>query len=165
MFKEFAALFSDFIHRKGFTVDLDADFFLSLQQQLPPAESLTLTLAQHNGTPVAGHLGSMLGDTCVYLLGATAEDGLKTSAAFFLQWHAITHAHSHNLRFYDLGGIDPLDNPGVYHFKQGLTGADLTAPGPFELTPPHFRASLTHHAEGIYRSLKRFRPIAPNARR
>jgi lipid II:glycine glycyltransferase (peptidoglycan interpeptide bridge formation enzyme) len=38
--------------------------------------------------------------------------------------------------WYDLGGIDPENNPGVYHFKCGIagkTGKDETFIGEFDL--------------------------------
>jgi lipid II:glycine glycyltransferase (peptidoglycan interpeptide bridge formation enzyme) len=35
-------------------------------------------------------------------------------------------------QFYDLGGIDPEQNPGVYHFKQGFSGQDVSRIAPFE---------------------------------
>ena len=37
--------------------------------------------------------------------------------------------------YYDLGGIDPDGNPGVYHFKKGLGGLHATMAGPFEMHP------------------------------
>jgi lipid II:glycine glycyltransferase (peptidoglycan interpeptide bridge formation enzyme) len=38
----------------------------------------------------------------------------------------------HGFKYYDLGGIDPDINPGVYHFKKGLSGDDVTRLPPFE---------------------------------
>ncbi|HEY6445190.1 MAG TPA: hypothetical protein VIY53_01925, partial [Acidobacteriaceae bacterium] len=34
------------------------------------------------------------------------------------------------IRLYDLGGIDPKANPGVYHFKKGFSGLDITQIAP-----------------------------------
>ena len=36
------------------------------------------------------------------------------------------------LEYYDLGGIDPVRNPGVFHFKSGLSGQDVTYSTPLE---------------------------------
>jgi hypothetical protein len=34
------------------------------------------------------------------------------------------------VRWYDLGGIDPEGNPGVYHFKKGFSGMDVSQISP-----------------------------------
>lgn len=36
--------------------------------------------------------------------------------------------------WYDLGGIDPEGNPGVYHFKAGMGGKDMSYIGQFEFS-------------------------------
>jgi hypothetical protein len=152
-FDRFAGLFNQFVGRKGFSVDLDADFYRAVQRQAPPPEMLTLTTIEVNGTLAAGHMSSMLGDTCVYLLGATSDEALKTNAAYLLQWQVIQMARERGLKWYDLGGIDPEGNPGVYHFKCGLGGVEMRAPGPFEVAPKSLRAHLIPYAESAYRRL------------
>lgn len=154
-FDRFTALFDQFVGRKGFSVDLGADFFRTVQGAVAPPEALTLTTLQVNGTLIAGHMASMLGDTCVYLLGATSDEALKTNAAYLLQWHVIEQARACGLRWYDLGGIDPAENPGVYHFKCGLGGTEMRVPGPFELAPGTLRARLALRAESAYRRWRR----------
>jgi hypothetical protein len=154
-FGEFADLFDQFVGRKGFSVDLGADFYRAVQSLSLPPETLTLTTIELNGTLIAGHMSSMLGDTCVYLLGATSDEALKTNAAYLLQWNVIKLARQRGLKWYDLGGIDPDGNPGVYHFKCGLGGVEMRAPGPFELAPRAKRARLILHAESAYRWLRR----------
>jgi hypothetical protein len=149
----FATLFTSFVARKGFAVDLGPDFYSEVQGRLPPKERLVVQLAELDGDLVAGHISSMLGDTCVYLLGATGPAGLRSKAAYLLQWNTILLAKERGLRWYDLGGIDPVDNPGVYHFKRGLGGKDVTAPGPFELSPGGWRALTMRRAEAVYQYL------------
>jgi len=154
-FDRFTKLFDQFVGRKGFSVDLGADFFREVQRQAAPAEALTLTTIQVDGKLVAGHMASFQGDTCVYLLGATTDEALKTNAAYLLQWNVIEQAKARGLRWYDLGGIDPAENPGVCHFKCGMSGTEMTAPGPFECAPRTLRARLTLRAESAYRRWRR----------
>jgi len=153
-FDKFTSLFDQFVRRKGFNVDLGADFYRAIQSQATPPESLTLATIESNGTLVAGHMSSMLGDTCVYLLGATSDEALKSNAAYLLQWNAIKLAHERGLKWYDLGGIDPEANPGVYHFKNGMGGQEMIAPGPFELSSKALRSRLILRAESTYRWLR-----------
>jgi len=159
----FAEVFERFVGRKGFHVELGADFYQRVQAGLEGPERLVVQLAEREGDLVAGHISSMLGDTCVYLLGATTEAGLKCKAAYLLQWNTIRLAQARGLRWYDLGGIDPTVNPGVNHFKEGLGGADRSAPGPLEARPKGLRGLVTLSGERLYRRVRRVRGAKPAA--
>ena len=64
------------------------------------------------------------------------------------------------MRYYDLGGIDPEGNPGVYHFKSGLGGREVTAPGPFEAAPSRARKRFVETAEAVYRKARGARAVS-----
>ena len=55
---------------------------------------------------------------------------------------------------YDLGGIDPVANPGVTSFKLRTGGVDVAAV-PFELSPGGLRGTATDLAERAYARLRR----------
>jgi hypothetical protein len=155
LFREFCDLFSRFIERKQFSVDLTPPFYLGVQEQASESDRFQITLVDLDGAIVAGHVASLLGDTSVYLLGASSDEGLKAKATYLLQWQAIQTAREKGLKWYDLGGIDPEGNPGVYHFKSGLAGQDVTAPGPLECPARGFRRAAVHGSERVYRWLQR----------
>lgn len=157
LFTQFNSLFQQLIERKGFHVDLDPQFYARLQNEHAESDRLLVSIAMHEGKPVAGHIGAMHGDTCYYLLGATTDVGLELKAAYLLQWHVIKTAHEHELKAYDLGGIDPEANPGVYLFKSRMGGDDITVPGPFEMLPQGIRGYMQRNAETLYRSLRQRR--------
>jgi CelD/BcsL family acetyltransferase involved in cellulose biosynthesis len=71
-----------------------------------------------------------MGDSAIYLLGATNDEGMKSQGAYLLQWTMIKWLKENGIGWYDLGGIDPERNPGVYSFKRGFSGADLTQINP-----------------------------------
>lgn len=150
-FRTFCDLFSRFVERKQFEVDLTPAFYLAVHEQLPACDRFQITLAEIDGTVVAGHVASLLGDTSVYLLGASSDEGLRTKASYLLQWEAIKAAQQRGLKWYDLGGIDPEGNPGVHHFKSGLCGDDVTAPGPFEYYPSDMKRRMVALGERMYR--------------
>ncbi len=160
-FESFVRLYAALQVRKGFDVDLDAGFYARVQRELVVDEQFVMSLAEFEGRAVAGHLASIAGDTCVYLLGASDPTGLAQKASYLLQWRAITDAQMRGCRWYDLGGIDPQGNPGVHHFKSGLGGADVTAPGPFDFAPSGFTRSVVRGAERMYRWMRR-RASRPN---
>ena len=66
-------------------------------------------------------------------------------------------AREEGCRWYDLGGIDPQNNPGVYHFKSGFGGEEIIVPGPFEIRPAGFAGTVSRMAERSYWALKRWR--------
>ncbi|MFD2182380.1 lipid II:glycine glycyltransferase FemX [Rhodoplanes azumiensis] len=61
------------------------------------------------------------GRACDYFAAANAE-GRRRRAAYLLLWELIGRCREAGIVDYDLGGIDPEANPGVYEFKR-LTGA------------------------------------------
>ena len=154
LFEEFCVLYRQLLDRKGFDVDLHADFYADVQRELANGERFLVSVVDVAGKPVAGHVASVLGDTCVYLLGASNDEGMQSKASYLLQWHTIQVARERGCFFYDLGGIDPEGNPGVYHFKQGLRGMDVTAPGPYEMQPAGLRRHIVRGCERMYRSVR-----------
>lgn len=148
--QEFSELYNTFIKHKQFSVDLDAGFFSSVQSNTDQSCRFDVSLVETNKQVVAGQVTSMLGDTCIYLLGATEKEGLKTKASYLLQWNAITTAKIQGFRWYDLGGIDPIANPGVYHFKKGLGGIEVFSPGVFEATPSGVMGNVMQRAVDLH---------------
>lgn len=55
-------------------------------------------------------------------LAAASESGRKLYASYGLFWELIRASRERGVRRYDMMGIDPEQNPGVYNFKKG-TGA------------------------------------------
>lgn len=154
LFEAFHSLYAELVKRKGFDVPLGSAFYRLLQCALPSEEKLIVTLAFADATAVAGHVASVLGDTCVYILGASNEEGRRTRAAYLLQWHVVREAMRRGCKCYDLGGVDPEGNAGVYRFKRGLGGQEVALPGPFEAAPGWGRRLLVRGAERVYRAVR-----------
>jgi lipid II:glycine glycyltransferase (peptidoglycan interpeptide bridge formation enzyme) len=69
-----------------------------------------------------------------------------------LQWNTIVRAKSRGIRYYDLGGIDAVANPGVYHFKSGLGGDERCGVPAFDFLPTAaLRGRAVLAAERAYR--------------
>lgn len=156
-FNRFCSLHQDLVERKGFDVELSAEFYRDLQSQLDTPERFHIKLVEFDGQPIAGHVGSMLGQTSVYLLGASNPTGNDLKASYLMQWASIIEAKKQGYTWYDLGGIDPEGNPGVFLFKERMGGIDMTAPGPYELRPSGIRAHVTQFAENLYRAIRQRR--------
>jgi lipid II:glycine glycyltransferase (peptidoglycan interpeptide bridge formation enzyme) len=156
-FDRFEALFLDLIQKKGFTARQDVAFFRRVQENAQAAQRLVAHLAWHDGELVAGHIGSFVGDTAVYLLGAANSKGREIRASYLLQWAVIEHAKCVGNRFYDLGGIDQESNPDVYRFKRRLNGRRVAELGPYEFAPARFPKRALHFLETAYNAIRRQR--------
>lgn len=129
-YRTFCRMYNQMRKRKAFETTVDVDEFGRLQEDLPEAHRMRVLICEQNGLPVAGLVASAMGDSAVYLLGATSDDGLNAKGAYLLQWTLIRWLKENGYKWYDLGGIDPEGNPGVYSFKRGLSGNDV-----FQLAP------------------------------
>jgi hypothetical protein len=152
LFQEYSELHQNLVSRKDLKIDLGPDFFMHIQERLSESERFVVHLARLDGKVVAGHIGAYHGDTAVFLLGATNEAGLKSNASYLLHWRVIEYAKELGYNWYDLGGIDPETNPGVYNFKERIGGVDICAPGPYE-SGSGFRCRLVQSLESLYRML------------
>jgi lipid II:glycine glycyltransferase (peptidoglycan interpeptide bridge formation enzyme) len=157
LFQEFRTLYDEMMSRKRFETSVDVADFEQMQEQLQSHEKLRVVLATRAGRSHAGLVATGLGETGIYLLGATGEEGLKSKASYLLQWQMIEHLKSAGCRFYDLGGINPQTNPGVYHFKSGMGGEEVVQLGRFERAPSAARRKLLHWAERFQRLWRRWR--------
>ena len=76
-----------------------------------------------NGEPVSLRGCIVFGDKGWDLFAATSVKGRKIYASYGLFWQLMRHCQEMGVRYYDMSGIDPVNNPGVYDFKKG-TGAE-----------------------------------------
>ncbi len=129
-YRIFCQVYHQMRKRKTFETTVDVEEFGRIQESLPESHRMRILLCQVGDVPVAGLVTSAMGDSAIYLLGATSDEGLKSQSAYLLQWTMIKWLKENGFRWYDLGGIDPERNPGVYSFKRGFSGADLTQINP-----------------------------------
>jgi len=129
---EFLSLYDELMGRKNFDTSVDARRWGAFEEALPEPEKMRVLIARREGRAVAAAVFSTVGEKGIYLLGASNEEGLKLQGAYLLQWRAIEMMREAGCSLYDLGGIDPEENPGVYHFKAGLKGRDVTHVGTYE---------------------------------
>lgn len=153
-FERFESLFCELVNRKGFNARQDAAFFKRVHNNAHATQKMVAHLAWHDGELIAGHIGSFVGETAVYLLGAANPKGREIRASYLLQWAAIEYAKSVGNLFYDLGGIDQKANPDVYSFKSGLNGRRVTEMGPYERAPTRLSSHVLHFLEEAYDTVR-----------
>jgi lipid II:glycine glycyltransferase (peptidoglycan interpeptide bridge formation enzyme) len=129
-YRTFCQMYEQMWKRKTFETTVDVEEFGRIQEDLPEPHRMRVLICEQAGIPVAGVVASAMGDSAIYLLGATSDDGLNAKGAYLLQWTLIQWLKENGIKWYDLGGIDPEGNPGVYSFKRGFSGNEV-----FQLPP------------------------------
>ncbi len=157
MFDEFVALYGEMLERKRFTPSANIRDHRRLQALMPERLRMRIALAKHDGRPCAGAVYSAIGDTAVYLFGATNETGMRTSGSYLVQWRILSLLKADGVRYYDLNGIDSRSNPGVYHFKKGLAGRrgiPVTFVGAFQASSASTANQVLLSAEKLRRQIR-----------
>jgi lipid II:glycine glycyltransferase (peptidoglycan interpeptide bridge formation enzyme) len=117
--------YSESMIEKGFqgpSVEFLSILNKQIKQNSNNSNSLLVFRAIKNGHPVGGICIILHGSVATYLLGFSTIEGRALNSTYFLLWQSINHLKDNNLIFFDLGGIDLVNTPGVAHFKLGLNG-------------------------------------------
>lgn len=147
-------LYSESVRRKKFK-GLDSQEFSGPQRSLSDREKMTIIVAYCEGEPASVVLTSNLGDTAIVLLAAANERGLKCGSSYVTWYEGAIAAMHAGMKWYDLGGVDPDNNPNVYQFKSRMGGDEVFHTGAFEAHAGAGAKNLWHAAEKIYRVVKR----------
>jgi len=119
-----------------FAGTVTAEFLRALQAALPHGEKLTAVAAYQDNEYLGGALIARYGDTAEYLAGNTTSEGRRLNAGQLALWSAVEAAQGEGRRWFDLGGMDKALTPqGIYHFKEGLGGAEYQLTGEVEALP------------------------------
>jgi lipid II:glycine glycyltransferase (peptidoglycan interpeptide bridge formation enzyme) len=132
MVERFGALYEEMRRAKNLNPRVSPTLLLALPRQ---SIGLQVLIATKNGRDVGAHVLSCLGKTAVFLFGATNQSGRATTAGYLLHWKSIVLSKELDIDWYDLGGVDPIANPGGNQFKSGTKGLMLPPVEPWEARP------------------------------
>jgi lipid II:glycine glycyltransferase (peptidoglycan interpeptide bridge formation enzyme) len=160
VFEEFIGVYRELVSRKAFAEPNDIREFRAIQERLPPPLKMKILLCKENGRLCSGLICSAMGDTAIYLYGATSDVGLKSRGSYLLHWRLIEWLKAVGIRTYDLHGINPVTNPGTYKFKADLCGSngeDLHFLGPFDACTSILSYSCVALGDGLMRAARSLR--------
>jgi len=66
------------------------------------------------------------------ILAASTKEGLQCGASYLVWWKTLLAAKRAGMKIYNLGGIDPKENPSVYQFKMRMGGYEVYHIGTFD---------------------------------
>lgn len=142
------------LKRKGFK-GLDPKEFIRPQFNLSASEKMNIIVAYYDGEPVAVLLVSNLGDTSVVLLAASNEQGLSCGASYLVWYRGAISALDKSMKWYDLGGVDPINNPNIFQFKSRMGGVERFHLGAYEAYSNPTVKHILSMAEKFYRKIKK----------
>jgi len=160
LFDELENIYREMVVRKGIKYSNDFKYLKRVQNSLPPHKKLRVLLCKRENQICAGAIFAALGDTAIYLVGATSNEGMKYKGSYLVQWCFIKWLKKHGFKYYDLNGINPDGNPGTYHFKNGLAGKkgiDTVLLGKFQFAPNRNSLIILKYGELLFTKAKYFR--------
>lgn len=122
LFSSVDQLYRETVLRKKFVPGINIDEYRLLQESLPDYLKMKIMVCQWEEKPIAGLIGSAIGDVGIELIAATGKDGLELGGSYLLRWKMVEYLKGCGCHFYNLNGINPGRNPGGYQFKSGLCG-------------------------------------------
>ncbi|MBA7668576.1 hypothetical protein ES703_76689 [subsurface metagenome] len=88
-------------------------------------------------------------------LAACSEKGLECSASYLVWWRTFLAAKRAGVKWYDLGGIDPDNNPTVYQFKSRMGGKEQFHIGAFEACDNWAIRTIWRMSERVYNLIRK----------
>lgn len=162
LYQTFLDLYREMMARKQFETSVDPEEFGRIQERLPDPQKMLVLISRKEGRPMTALVGSVVGDTGIYLLGATSDEGMKTKGSYLLQWTMMQRLKERGCRWYDLGGINRETNPGVYHFKEGMGGTEAHELGRLSLAGGSLSTLTVAGAEHLRKSIGRLKSFLKN---
>jgi len=140
--------------RKNFE-GIDSSQFARTQEMLPKDQKSRILIAYVGDEPATALATSHFGNTAIPIMLANNELGLKNLCSYSLFWLAFLNAKKTGMEFYDMGGIDEIENPSGCLFKKKFGGDKFSYIGAFEASSSHVLSSGLHFLERGYKLIKR----------
>ncbi len=149
LFAAFERLYHEMVGRKKYVPGMNPPEFRMMQNRLSLGQKMKIMVCEHSNEPVAAIICSAIGDTSIYLLGATGDNGLDLRGSYLLHWKMIERLKALGALGYDLNGYNPEKNPGTAAFKEGFRGKETHYIGQYEACASRARRFLVRSAERI----------------
>jgi lipid II:glycine glycyltransferase (peptidoglycan interpeptide bridge formation enzyme) len=114
---------------KGFDMPGSLPLMKYLLKEGGPGVNAQLFVAKLNGEVKAGAFIMRCGTSLHYFWGAVDRTSPKLRAGEAVHWAVIEWGVAQGCSLYDLEGINPRGNPGVYEFKRKMGGEEIFMPG------------------------------------
>jgi len=122
LFDIFLDMHQQTVERKNFISGVNYFEYKKIQNLLPEKYKIQIFTCLKDGKSIGSASVSAIGNKGIYIMAATGNEWKELPKAYILQWSIIKWLKERGVVSYDLGGINPVENPSVFHFKNGLAG-------------------------------------------
>lgn len=117
-FEAFGAMYQELKKRKKFETSFHAEAYGDLAAGDPHHLFLEI---RDGGELVLVRIAHLSSTRCTDFFTASTERARASGAATLAVWRMVERSTAEGCKTFDLGGIDPAGNPGVYDFKRSLS--------------------------------------------
>jgi lipid II:glycine glycyltransferase (peptidoglycan interpeptide bridge formation enzyme) len=156
LFARIGDIYQQTVSRKHFAASNNIRQYMQIQARLPEKLKMRAMLCQSGADLCAGMIYSIIGESAIFLLAATGDQGLKNRASYLLWWKTAESMKLRGATSCNLNGINPETNPGTYRFKRDLSahqGRDLVYITKYDAYPNHRIQWLVRFAEASKKTL------------
>jgi len=102
----------------------------SLAAKKNPSWNFNIFKAQDKNATLLGYLVTVdHGNTSIYLIGITTEEGRRLQANYVMLWEGVLNSKKKGCLNFDIGGLTDETPKGVAHFKKGLKASMYSLTG------------------------------------
>ena len=141
-FEIFISLYQSMHESKKFDKTVSVNNFKQIQEELADDLKMRIFICYYDNQPISSLIGSAIGETGIGIFAATNKLGRDLGCSYLLHWERIKWMKSVGCKYFDLGGVDKVNNPGVYHFKSGLNADEAEYIGEYVASNNNFSKLL-----------------------
>lgn len=120
----------EFQKNKGFR-GIDCNILKESVKSYSINTQFLVIMIYYNNQKVSSALVAISEQVATYLIGVNSDIGRSIGANSFLLWQVILKLKYLRCRWFDLGGIDEKNTPGISRFKKGLGGSPYKLQGEY----------------------------------
>ena len=122
---------------------------------------VTYRCLDSDGNILAVRAAGRCGENAIDLLAVAGREARKVYATHATLWAVFNGCRLLGVRNYDLGGIEPVTNPGVYNFKHGTGATIVHNLGEWEWSSHSSLGATVNYLYSFKRRLMRLAKLGP----
>lgn len=152
--KEIADVYTQLSEYKDLAPDVDTPSFETINSLINSCRNYVhlIRCDDEQGNPLAIRGALMFGKSLGYFAAVTPQ-GRKQYSSYPTLWKLFNSCADAKISNYDLSGVDPIKNKGVYDFKHGTGATEINYLGEWDRGTPFFIRPLVGRLIGYRRNL------------